>query len=470
MRTPLPLSTVTSLSPGCLNIGAPLIKPNGTHNIYHYNTQNMKTNNNLIHSGTEETSRSHYQRKHNVYPTGETIALLERFDELRQEEAEQSPYYNAPWDVNKDFDTVDFFQCAVMALVLVPQLIILYPILFVVLLPPVFVNLLYITTLVPRVCDTIPRTFAWQVHCILQAVLCIPSALLALISLLISRLSMCLFGTLYCTFDSGGWSRYKRNIEVITPFCGGPSLYNHFSDCVAAAAGMVYRRGLMEFTSAFALMFVINPWVKYWITGNVYMGDLGIRYVTQVGRPMDDLTLKQVKRNFKRYISRAKTTRESKLFICNPLLFCPHFPYPSRRSKRYFSVGLEHSTIAAFVHTTHFKSKSSLSDEGGKSRCLSRSAEEPIYRVILWRNNPYHIYTGIVEACISKKRQSLEHPMWLISSHNKLAADPKVILSTGWIDVFFDQFIPHFEYFIRLNELGREAADAMAGGSIGDQF
>lgn len=58
---------------------------------------------------------------------------------------------------------------------------------------------------------------------------------------------------------------------------------------------------------------------------------------------------------------------------------------------------------------------------------------------------------------------ALEHPMWLISGHNKLAADPKVLCSTGWIDIFFEEFIPHFEYFIRLNELGREAADAMAG-------
>lgn len=432
---------------------------------------NMKTNNfNLIDSGTDETPRSDYRRKHDVHPTGETVALLKRFDELRQEEADQSPYCNAPWDVSKEFDTVDFFQCAVMLVALLPQLLFIYPILFILLLPPVFINLLYITMLVPQVCDTIPRTFTWKVHCILQALLSIPSTVLAMISLLISRLSICLFGTLYCTFNPGGWSRYRRNIEIIKPFCEGPSLHNHFSDCVAAAAGMVYRRGLMEFTSAFALMFVINPWIKYWITGNVYTADLGLRFVTQVGRPMDDLTLQQVKRNFKRYISRAKNTRESKLFICNPLLFCPHFPYPPRGSKRYFSVGLEHSTISAFVHTTHFKSKSSISDEEWKSRCLSRSAQEPIYRVILWRNNPYHIYTGIVEACISKKRQALEHPMWLISSHKKLSASPAVCLSTGWIDLFFDQFIPHFEYFIRLNELGREAANAMAGGSIGGQF
>ena len=400
------------------------------------------------------------QMRH-VYPTGETIALLKRFDDLRQEDAEQSPYYNASWDINKDFDIVDFFQGAVMLLVLVPQVILLYPILFITLLPPVFVNLLYITFMVPRVCETIPRTFCWRVNCFFQALLCIPAAVIALASLSISRLFMLLFGALYCTFQRNGWSRYRRNVDVIKPFCGGPSLLSYFPDCIAAAAGMVYRRGILEFVSSFSLMFIINPWIKYWVTGNVYTADLGIRYVTQVGEPMDDMTIEQVKRNFRHYISRAKNIRESNSFICNPLLFCPHFPYPATK-RRIWALGLEHSTIAAFVHTTHFKSKSSCSSgEGAKPGCLSRSAAVPIYRVILWRNNPYHIYTGIVEACISKKRQALEHPMWLISSHQKLAADSKVCLSTGWIDIFFEQFIPHFEYFIRLNELGREAADAM---------
>ena len=49
--------------------------------------------------------------------------------------------------------------------------------------------------------------------------------------------------------------------------------------------------------------------------------------------------------------------------------------------------------------------------------------------------------------------------MWLVSGHNKLAADPRVLLSTGWIDVFFDEFIPHLEFFIR-NELDRQKAVA----------
>ena len=71
---------------------------------------------------------------------------------------------------------------------------------------------------------------------------------------------------------------------------------------------------------------------------------------------------------------------------------------------------------------------------------------------------PYS-YTGVVEASISKMQKALEHPMWLVSGHNKLAADPKVLLSTGWIDVFFDEFIPHLEFFIR-NELDGQKAVA----------
>jgi hypothetical protein len=50
--------------------------------------------------------------------------------------------------------------------------------------------------------------------------------------------------------------------------------------------------------------------------------------------------------------------------------------------------------------------------------------------------------------------------MWLVNAHNKLAADRKVKLSLGSIDTFFDDFIPQFSHFIRLNVLGREAADA----------
>ena len=119
-----------------------------------------------------------------VLPTGETQALLGRFDDIRQNDIEicHSPFENAPWDVNKDFQTVDIFEIAVMAVFVLPQLLLLYPILFVLLLPPVTSNLLYMYILVPGISDTIPSTTtSWKVHCVVQAILCIPSAVVALL-------------------------------------------------------------------------------------------------------------------------------------------------------------------------------------------------------------------------------------------------------------------------------------------------
>ena len=50
--------------------------------------------------------------------------------------------------------------------------------------------------------------------------------------------------------------------------------------------------------------------------------------------------------------------------------------------------------------------------------------------------------------------------MWLVNSHNKLAADRAIKLSIGWIDTYFDEFIPHVQHFIRRNIRGKDAADA----------
>lgn len=149
------------------------------------------------------------------------------------------------------------------------------------------------------------------------------------------------------------------------------------------------------------------------------------------------------------YISRAKSSEATRQYISSAF-FCPHFQYPPPNTDRFFAVGLEHSTIAAFVHTTHFQTAQDCMEPISLSypTCISPTAEVPIYRVVLWFNNPYHIYTGVVEANISKGKQP-EHPMWLISSHNRLAADSRIMLSTGWIDTFFEGFLPHISHYIR---------------------
>jgi hypothetical protein len=49
--------------------------------------------------------------------------------------------------------------------------------------------------------------------------------------------------------------------------------------------------------------------------------------------------------------------------------------------------------------------------------------------------------------------------MWLVNSHNRVAADRNFQYSLGHIDNFFDDFIPQMNHYIRLNVRGREVAD-----------
>lgn len=330
-------------------------------------------------------------------------------------------------------------------------------------------NLIYISVRLPANSDCIRRdTLDWKLHCIIQFLLSLPVQVLALVTLVYSHLIMTIFGSLYLLINSAMHcrepaDRFLSNLEVIAPYNEGPNLYLHFEDCVAAVAGSVYRQGLFEFTISFANMFIINPWMKYWWTGNIYLEDLGERFITQIGQSLKDVGVDGFDINARKAISRAKHNPSDRQAI-DSYFFAPHYPYPP--PGRRYAIGMQHTkSVTTFVHTTHFRSPE-VSDEG-PIVTLSRSAILPLYRVMLWRNNPYHIYTGYVEANISnglpsqpEKYLSGEHPMWLVNSRNKLAADRNVSISLGSIDNFFDRFLPQFNHFIRLNTVGKEAADA----------
>eukprot|EP00804_Cyclotella_cryptica_P028623 CCRYP_020600-RA/>CCRYP_020600-RA protein AED:0.36 eAED:0.35 QI:126/1/0.33/1/0/0/3/0/414 len=389
--------------------------------------------------------------KHQINKAGESTILSKHFDQLRGINEDNQPYQNIPWDVNKHFEAVDLYEIAVMALFVLPQVVYVYPLLFILLLPPAGLNLLYISWFVPERCDMIPRNTKFRCLCIVQAVLCFPALVVASLSLAVSRFAMLVFGIVYCMWEEGAWQRYQHNLKIIEPYCHGPLVLSYFSDCVAGVASMVHRRGLLEFTSSFSLMFIINPWIKYWITGNIYLTNLGERFVTQIGSA-ESMNMDQMCRRVRNYISRAKSPDATRRYISSAF-FCPHFQYPPPTENRFFAVGLEHSTIAAFVHATHFQAAPDCIERSislSYPTCISPTAEVPIYRVVLWFNNPYHIYTGVVEANISKGKQP-EHPMWLISSHNRLAADPRIMLSTGWIDTFLKVFFLTYPItFVRL--------------------
>jgi hypothetical protein len=47
-------------------------------------------------------------------------------------------------------------------------------------------------------------------------------------------------------------------------------------------------------------MFIIVPWVKYWLTGNVFLSDIGERFVTQIGKEETEVGIKQMRRRVKK--------------------------------------------------------------------------------------------------------------------------------------------------------------------------
>ncbi len=375
---------------------------------------------------------------------------------------------DGPWWVHRNWSFSDFYTMLIMALFWVPLWIFWIPF-FILSLPPVALNLLYIMFRLPVESECIRQdTIDWKLHCILQFLLSLPVQVMAILTLAYSHLIMTTFGSLYLLVNSfvhcqNPVDRYRSNLNVIAPYDGGPNLYLHFGDCVAAVAGSVHRQGLFEFTIAFANMFIINPWMKYWMTGNLYLEDLGERFITQIGQSLNDVDVDGIDMNVRKAISRAKHNPSNRQVI-DSYMFGPFYPYPP--AGRRYAIGMQHTKCTTnFVHATHFRSPE-VSDEGPIAT-LSTSAILPIYRVMLWRNNPYHIYTGYVEANISngspsqpEKVVSLEHPMWLVNSRNKLAADRNVTISLGSIDSFFDKYIPQMNHFVRLNTVGLAAADA----------
>merc|ERR1719409_2241809 len=113
------------------------------------------------------------------------------------------------------------------------------------------------------------------------------------------------------------------------------------------------------------------------------------------------------------------------------------------------------SGVGAFsllVHATH-----AVSEAGGSTEqlVLSNCVIQPVWRVMLWYSNPYHFLTGFVEASISSGYPSQtdkygggEHPMWLVTGHSPFVAG-RFGMGSGFIDRFFDKWLPHFAYEVR---------------------
>lgn len=78
--------------------------------------------------------------------------------------------------------------------------------------------------------------------------------------------------------------------------------------------------------------------------------------------------------------------------------------------------------VTLLTHSTHAVAEAAGVTEE-RQFVLSGCTERPVWRVMLWYSNPYHFFTGWVEASITHGRPSQvdkvhggEHPMWLVTT------------------------------------------------------
>ena len=402
-----------------------------------------------------------------------SIQTIHEWREQERKRCRDTSRDDETWQTDR-FAFVDAYTLLVFGAMCVPKFIVLFfPLHFLLAIP---VSILSINASIQTRCTSRVRhtSGASRVFSIpkpvllLTFILALPSIALIAINLLVDLFAMTLFGLLYATLSGRIFgSVVKRNFQLLEPFdrrgktyysssssMSAPRVIEQLSICVS---GMLMRQGFFEFMYSFTNMFLINPWVKYWFSANPWLHTLGVRFVTQIGGPIEAdtrghaLSLDTVGNRFERSIS------DSYLSACSEVqgavdewFFTPHYPqfFPMSNSvsskdnvHANQSMGMQHAVhTCALVHTKlrNFNS-------------LSRTCALPMYQVMLWRDNPFHLYTGYVEANVSTERQGVEHPMWLVCGHNDLASNRNRLFASGWIDQYFHDFIPHFSALLRFS-------------------
>lgn len=324
-------------------------------------------------------------------------------------------------------------------------------------LPPMLLARVYISTFPDRT-HAIPRTLGFYCWFTSALILSLPAAVLILASLLLDYAAYYLFGGLFCTL-SNRWGAAFVSMDKLSPYKDGPSVLLHLTDFFVCVCGQCARQNLGETHFRVCVMWLLIPWLKYYVNCNPLVYDLDHRLVQQISTTMEDCGAPdEVARTSRSIISQARQPAMTRTRL-DSWNFIPHYPYPP--PSRRWALGLQSGggrypgKFALIVHTTHANCTGSY--DSTEQLVLSNSAEQPIYRVMLWYNNPYHFLTGWVEASIStgepsqpSKRLGGEHPMWLVTTKAPQAAGRDSWTGSGMIDHFFDTWLPVFVWEVRL--------------------
>lgn len=365
---------------------------------------------------------------------GETGSLMQHLKMVKERGAGKPTSDDQPWKMDCCLLGTDLFAIAVTLLWAI-KLLLFGPLVFLACVPTcVFLRLSMVCVPVPT--DALRSILSFGSLLFLSQLLFVPVMLLTALSLLFDYALYSLFGLLWCTLTFR-WLRWRRSMEALAPYRGGPSVWLHSMDFFTSLAGQLPRRGLFLILLELTSTCLVLPWLKYWFLANPFLYDLGERFVNQVGAPLQFDAMKEVSVAVE-LISQCKLSKENWKNMSKQH-FIPHYPFPpsTRRwhlGTQSYSKGLFH--MLTVVHTTH-----SQSNHGGsyEQMVVSNECSHPGYRVMLWYNNPFHPYTGYVEANIQKSwldgEYHMEHPMWIVSCHSPLMCSHQFGLQP--IDDFF---------------------------------
>jgi len=337
-----------------------------------------------------------------------------------------------------------------------PKILVLALPMLVLHLPPMIVVRLTIA-IVPDGTERIKRTIGFYALFTLTFVLSLPAMILAIVSLILDYIVYYIFSIPYMVCLCR-WKQTREGFKRIRPYRNGPSILLHLPDFFVCAMGQCARQAAFETLYMISCMWLLMPWLKYYINCNPFIYDLDHRMIQQISTRMDDLgTEDQWCDTARSIISRArqKRTVANRIDIWS---FVPHYPYPPLN--RRWALGMQAGgakypgKFTLIVHTTHANI-----DAGGSTEqfVLSNSTVCPCYRVMLWYSNPYHFLTGWVEASQStgepsqpNKFRGGEHPMWLVTARDsEMVSGRDSFTGSGMIDAFFDYWLPVFVHEMR---------------------
>jgi hypothetical protein len=290
-------------------------------------------------------------------------------------------------------------------------------------------------------------TFAFKILVVFAFIMGTPVALVVCFSFTLDCIFYYLM-SLPVFLITRNWQHWEENQRFIAPYRNGPSFMLHLTDVLVGAIRVNHMLGCIKCSTMYATMCILVPTLKYYDNCNPLTDRLHERYIQQITTSMQDMAEDDVVRTVKQIISDTQQTPErlSRLVAGR---FIPHYPNPppSRRWVVGVQSAISSTSMNLLTHVTHADAPLR---SGASHLVLSTSAERPIYRVMLWYNNPFHFLTGWVEASISSgepsqtnKRSGGEHPMWIVGCNSPRCNDR----NNGnfmYIDKYFDKWLPTF--------------------------